>query len=282
MAARLVVFAVLLFASTAGAYAEPLQRVHVRSFTLTTDAQHPRAEVPFDVTLTIRVAENLRRIDNVYLPAFSGPEELGDERQLHHDAGGTVYRETMRLVAHSGGPLSIGSAYFDAIDARDGKPKRFISGGLDLVVAGPAAGAAKTLRTAEWIAAAIVAFALLLAVIAGALRRRAARPAPAVPEPEPAPAPAPPDPPGNPIAEARAQLLVRRDRASVMRLRAELRREAGAREGDTLEDVLSRLQPGSARLRRMLTIVERAAFIDQSQLQSAIDDALSETEEITA
>lgn len=256
--------------------------MHVRSFTLSSDTQHPRVEVPFNVTLTIRVAENLSRVDNVYLPTFAGPEELGDERQLHHDAGGTVYRETMRLVAHSGGPLSIGSAYFDAIDARDGKPKRFISGGLQLMVAGPAAGVGKALRNAARIAGVLLLLAVLFAGVARALQQRARRPSPPPQQPQPAPAPAPFDPPPSPVEDALEDLRRRRDRAAVMRLRSALRRDAGARDVETLEDVLSRLQPGGARLRRMLTIVERAAFVEETRLQSAIDDVLSETEETTA
>jgi hypothetical protein len=280
VAARLVILALLVFASTATAFAEPLQRVHVRSFTLTSDTQHPRVEVPFDVTLTIRVAENLSRLNNVYLPTFTGPEELGDERQLQHDKGGTVYRETMRLVAHSSGALSIGSAYFDAIDARDGKAKRFISGALQLTVAGPAADMAKMLRDAARIAGLAMLLALLIGGGVGWLRKRAQRPLP--PAPEPQPVPAPPDPPPTPVEDALADLRRKRDRGAVMRLRSALRRDAGAREGETLEDVLFRLQPGNAPLRRMLTIVERAAFVDQTRLQSAIDDVLSETEETTA
>ena len=256
--------------------------MHVRSFTLTSDTQHPRIEVPFNVTLTIRVAENLSRLNNVYLPTFTGPEELGDERQLHHEKSGTVYRETMRLVAHSGGPLSIGSAYFDAIDARDGKPKRFISGGLQLMVAGPAADVGIVLRNAARIAGLLILLAVILTAAVKILHERAQRPALPEPEPEPIPAPAPPDPPPTPTENALAALRRKRDRGAVMRLRSALRRDAGAREGETLEDILSHLQPGAVHLRRMLTVVERAAFIEETRLQSAIEDVLSETEETTA
>lgn len=280
MAARLVILFLLILAGAAAAGAEDLQRLHVRSFTLSSDTQHPRVNVPFDVTLTIRVSENVRELKNVYLPSFFGPEELGDEWQLHHDRNGTVYRETMRLVARSAGPLSIGSAYLDAVDARDGKPKRFISGGLQLSVTGvPGASAAG--RIAAWsIAALLVAAAALIALFL-ALGMRAARPEPAAPQPLPAPDPpsaAPPDP----VEQACSHLRRVRDRRAVMQLREAFWRRAGAREGETLQDVLARTHSNGERSHRMLILLERAAFVEESALQAAIDGVLAASEETTA
>lgn len=250
--------------------------MHVRSFTLSSDTAHPRAGVPFDVTLSIRVAENVPGLQNVYLPAFFGPEELGDEREVVHSKRGTRYVETMRLVAHSGGPLTIGSAYFDAIDARDGAPKRFISNELHLQVEGPGARAASVFRW-TFAAAAAVAVACIALLAALAARKPAAAPA-APPAPEPAAVPVE-EPREPPLRSAFAALALRRDRASVMELRAILWRQLGAGSGATLSAVICRTaSPG---MQRLLTLVERAAFVEEAHLQSAIDAVLALREEMT-
>ncbi len=275
MARRLVALAALFLIAAGVAHAQELQRLHVRSFTLTSDTQKPQLDVPFNVTLTIRLAENVGRVENVYLPAFAGPEELGDERQLSHDAKGTVYRETLRLESHASGPVVIGSAFLDAIDARDGKPKRFISNDLHLFVgASPLLEVWHPLRLIAW------GFAALLAVVAltaGLLKMLTRGPVavPAAPvQPPPIPAPQPP----RALDAALAQLRVRRDRDSVMQVRAALWYIAGAQPGQTLGDVLTRPQATDEGLRALLIAVERAAFIEEERMADAIDNVLAQRE----
>ncbi len=173
----------MLFCANGGAQA--YQRLHVRSFTLTSDAMRPRTEEPFDVTLTIHVDEHVGRIENVFLPTFVGAEELGDERSISSDASGSTYRETLRLVAHASGDLAISRAYLEAIDARDGRTKQFFSNDLHIVVAGP--GEPGLGRYAR-----IVQVVLGVTLVTGAylyLRRKRPAPAPvAVVTPEQAPA----------------------------------------------------------------------------------------------
>jgi hypothetical protein len=281
MAARLGVALVLTLLCASVAQAQQYQRLHVRSFTLSSDIARPNLEQPFHVTLAIHVSENVPHLENVFLPTFFGAEELGDEQQTTRGSRGTTYRETLTLVAHERGDLSISPAYLDAIDARDGKPKRFISNGLTLAVGGGAVSAVwSTLRAIVIVLIDVLLIAAALFVLAVLFwrRRRTAvvvqPPAPLAVEPPPVAA----QQPRHEVAEALAQLRERRDRASVLNLRAALWHEAGASTGETLSDVLRRPRAGDANLRRLLMVVERAAFIEQERLSAAIDEVLSERE----
>ena len=243
---------------------------------LTSDTQQPKLDVPFHVTVSIAVKENVSDLKNVYLPSFFGPEELGDERTYVHSPQGTLYRETMTLEAHSRGPLHISPGYMDAIDARDGKPKRFLTNDLNLVVQG---GAALDL----WAPIRAILMLLLYGVLTLAaffvffavfFRRK--RPEPVVDE-APVSEPVAVLPlPTDALASALDELRVRRDRKSVLRVRSVLWQMTGAAEGETLEDVLGRAQAADTRRRSFLTLVERAAFIEDSRLQEAIDDLVTE------
>jgi hypothetical protein len=261
----------------AAAQAQQYQRLHVRSFTLSSDEAAPQIEQPFHVTLTIQIAENLVQVRNVFLPTFFGAEELGDVQETAHSSRGTTYRETLTLVAHQRGTLSVSPAYLDAIDARDGKPKRFISNGLQLAVGGgPISGVWDVLRKIAIVAIDLLLIAAVIFVVAAIFwRRRTAPRAPALasapmPEPEVAVDPAPKDE----AAEAFERLRERRDRASVLALRAVLWNAAGALDGETLNDVLRRPAARGEAMRRLLTSVERAAFIDDERLDSAIEEVL--------
>jgi hypothetical protein len=213
----------------------------------------------------------------VILPSFSSAEELGDERVLSSGPQGTVYRETLRLVAHARGPLTIGSAYFDAIDARDGKPKRFISNDLRLQVeGGPLLDVWGTLLAIVRTLIELILLAAAIFVVISVFRRR---PAPKV-EPGPIvsqPVVVPPSP-HDVLRERLEDLRVRRDRGSVLRVRAALWNMLGARDGETLADVLRRPQAHESRTRSLLLLVERAAFIEDERLHEAIDAVLSERE----
>ena len=244
---------------------------------LTSDTQQPKLDVPFHVTVSIAVKENVSELQNVYLPSFFGPEELGDERTYVHSPQGTLYRETMTLEAHSHGPLHISPGYMDAIDARDGKPKRFLTNDLNLVVQGPALDLWAPIRAFLMLLLyGVLTLAALFVFFTVFFRRKRERPEPVVDE-EPVPEPVTPAPlPMDALASALDDLRAQRDRKSVLRVRSVLWRMTGAAEGETLEDVLRRAQAADTRRRRFLTLVERAAFIEDSRLQEAIDDLLTE------
>lgn len=263
----------MLFAALlAPAQSQTLPRLHVQSFVLTASTQSPAIGQAFSVTLTIRVRERLTRWDSVYLPSFSGAEELGDLRSTVVDAHGTTYKETLELQTHSAGDITIGSAYLDAIDARTGKPMRFQSNSLRLSVRG-----SQTQRMSPavwyWGAVALLAGAALTALLL--LRRRTAPAVQAAPAPPPPLEPARPDePPADPLHEAFEAVRARRDRASVMRLREVLWQLTGANGGETLADVLRLPAARNERVRGLLFALERAAFIDDERLQRAIDEVL--------
>ena len=281
MAARLGVALLFVLLMLAPVQAQQYQRLHVRGFTLSTDTPRPQLEQPFHVSVTIRVAENVAHLANVYLPTFFGAEELGDEQQILNGPKGTTYRETLTLVAHTRGLLSISSAYLDAIDARDGKAKRFISNSLKIPVGGgPVSAVWDVLRTILFVVidVALIAAAIFVVAVIFWRRRRIPAPPPAPRIPDSTPAVEPDRHPARELADAFALLRQRRDRSAVLALRVALWHAAGAGSGETLSDVLRRPAAADEHLRRMLMIVERAAFIEQARLDQAIDDVLAERE----
>lgn len=253
--------------------------LHVRSVALSSSTLRPALNVPFTVTVSIQVKENVSSLPDVYLPTFFGPEELGDDRSYAHGPNGTTYRETMTLEAHTSGPLHISPAYMDAIDARDGRPKRFISNPLTLYVQGvPLITAAwSTLRAlAALIVYGLLALAAAFVVVATfGRRKKRVREDPIKEPPAPAPA-AEPEPAEDRIDTAVRQLRDRRDRFSVLAVRSLLWNAAGAASGETLGDVLGRLPASASRERRLALFIEHAAFADDSQMQRAIAEFLSQ------
>ena len=252
-----------------------LQRLHVLSFSLDASTAAPNVEQPFDVTITVRTAEPLQQMTNLFLPSLDGAEEIGDEHALTSAPGGSTYRETLRVVAHASGPLDITPAYLDAIDARDGKPKRFISNPLHVTVAGPLAPQGPDAGTILWVWIYAVAFLSGLTVLGFILVRGAQKPQVAPSAAAPAPYVPPPEPVPTPDAQLQAavqRLREERTRANVLRVRDALWRMIGAPEGATLRDVLTIPATADPRTRQMLQRVERAAFVEESHLQDAITE----------
>jgi hypothetical protein len=278
MAARFgLAIAVLSLLLGGAVQAQQYQRLHVRSITLASDTPAPQLEQPFHVTVAIQVAEDVSELSNVFLPTFFGAEELGDLHQISHSPLGTTYRETLTLVAHTRGTLWVSPAYLDAIDARDGKPKRFTSNSLRLLVGGgPVSDVWEILRRIALVAIDLLLLAsVVFVVIAIFWRRRQSRLE--VQEVEldpPVEEPIVQSLPKDPVEEAMEHLRARRDRSAVLGLRAVLWGRIGAADGETLSDVLRRPGANDPQLRRLLTPVERAAFIDDSRLHEAIEEVL--------
>ena len=121
-----------------------MQRLTVTQLTLAADTSTPRIEVPFHLIVTAHVRERISELDNLDLPILAELELLGDEHTMVAERGGSTYRETIAVVAHHSGAITIAPVTLDAIDARTGKPTRFSSNTLTLRVAGPAAAVATT------------------------------------------------------------------------------------------------------------------------------------------
>lgn len=274
------IFLCACLASTS--HAELLQRLHVLGFTVTSDTSRPRVNIPFHVTLSIHVRERITQLQYVYLPTYSGFDNLGDVRRLTHLRGdGSIYRETLTLVAHKPGPIAIGSAYLDAVDLRDSKTKRFISNNLILNVTGTALPSARA--TGRAILLGILALLLLATAIFALLRIfRRRGPVAMSCEPSQQAVGTPQRTPAIGLDEALANLRTRRDRSSVLDVREALWSIVGANRGETLGDVLQRKQARSDGLRHILIAIEHAAFVHDTHLQRAIENALSQGENRTA
>lgn len=258
---------------------ELLQRLHVTGISVTSDTQQPRVNVPFHVTLTIHVRERITQLQFVSLPTYSGLENIGDQHSVTNvPGGGSIYHETLTLVAHAPGPVAIGSAYLDAVDLRDGKTKRFISNDLILHVMGTAVPESRKVWILVLLAAlALILLAALIFVLARLLRKR--RVSGESHEAGLTHALAPPRVPPIPLDEALDRLRMQRDRASVVCVREALWDAAEAHDGETLDDVLRREPARRNGFRRFLVAIERAMFVPDAQLSQAIEHALSEGEQ---
>ncbi|MHB8230394.1 MAG: hypothetical protein ACYDG0_06355, partial [Vulcanimicrobiaceae bacterium] len=160
--------ALLLLLPMGQARAQSLQRLDVTSFTLSSDTGAPQLERPFHLIIAVSVTESESRLDNLVLPSFFGLEELGDARRLVAGSNGTRYRETITVVAHRSGTIHVTPAYLDAVDARNGRPTRFISNALVLHVGGGLEAPAAAARGIFRLLAAGGGIAVLL-LLAGAL-----------------------------------------------------------------------------------------------------------------
>ena len=257
------------------AAAEQLLRLHVTALTLATDVAHPNVGQTFHLIIALHVRERNGLFETVQLPSFNGLDELGDERSSVSSAHGTDYRETLSLAAHAPGRYRVSPASFDAIDASDGKPKRFISNALTILVGGPPSNSASPIAGSLQLL-----FVLLLALaipLLGWLVFARTRTSPA--------ASAPPVPPALPARtiddDLRAALLrlrERRDRPAALLVRAVLRRAAGANDGETLADALRHPAAREPRLRALLRSAERAAFVQDEYLPEAIAHLIAEME----
>ncbi len=274
--------------------AQALQRLTVLSFTLSADTRNPQIEVPFHLIVQLRVRERISEIDNLELPILAELELLGDERRIESGPAGTLYRETITVVAHHGGAIALAPATLQAIDARDGKPKQWFTNQLTLQVAGPRLeplqSAAGALRTAwvvalralvwlAWIAGTLCAIAVLIFIF----RRR---PTPVMPvqtsQPPASPPVIPPRSRRDQLQDALSVLRAEPTRTTAVRARALLWRMVGASDGETLADVLRRPEAADARMRELLRALERAAFTYDDDLTNAIHDACTTLERYLA
>jgi hypothetical protein len=281
-------FILLVASSIAWAGAQSLQRLTVTQLTLSADTTTPRIEVPFHLIVTAHVRERISELDNLVLPVLAELELLGDEHTLVTQRGGTTYRETITVVAHHSGTITIAPATLDAINARTGKPTRFSSNSLTLHVAGPSAAVSATVgawhalqafttvvfRALLW----VLGIGVVLFIFTALIRRR------------PAPAPvvtlAPPKPvivdAKAQLREALATLRANPTRDGAMRARSIVRRMVGATDTETLSDALRRPLAADRDMRTLLRALERAGFTHDADLGAATAAAIAQLERMTA
>jgi hypothetical protein len=273
-----------VLAATAPAPAQALQRLTVQSFELGTDTPAPRVDVPFHLVVTLRVRERAAQIEDLDLPVLAQLELLGDERETTSGPRGTYYRETIAVVAHDSGLISVAPATLQAIDARDGKAKEWFTNSLTLRVIGApsvalgngahillAAGLG-ALRLVVWLLLWAIGIGCIVAIVLILVRRRrvAIIPNGAAPTPPPVVRSR-----RDQAQDALAVLQAERTRAAAIRVRGAIWRMVGASNGETLADVLRRPDSHDPTMRALLIALERSAFTYDSDLHAAIEDACS-------
>lgn len=279
---RIVSAIVLLCACTTLARAQTLQRLAVTSLTLSSDTASPHIEVPFHLIITAHVRERVTELDNVDLPILAELELLGDEHSVIASAGGTTYRETIAVVAHHSGAVTIAPVTLDAIDSRDGRAKRYYSNALTLHVTGGLAAVAVAQPPSypmRWIPfiAGFAAAALTWMLLA---RRRQVPVAPLPTITLPPATPVTPDP-AKRAREWYEALRANPTRNGAMAVRNAVRRSVGAGEKETLADVLRRPLARPAAMQAALRALERAGFTTEADVPAAVHAALSALEALT-
>jgi hypothetical protein len=279
----------------AGTRAEPLQRLTVTAFTLTSDTPKPELEVPFHIIVSLHVRETVPEIDNITLPVLVDVENWGDERSTQAGPSGTDYRERITVVAHHTGKIELAPATLQAIDARDGKAKQYSTNSLTLEVVGGALEVPQNSAFADmaagvgaWVRSIVLWVvgigAILLTLIV--LVRRRPQPLPvAVAAPPPVPvakAAVPPRSRRDRLQDALTVLRADRDRSTAVRVRAVVWELIGASDGETLTDVLRRPEANDPRIAAVLRALERAAFTYDDDLDRAIDGACQAMERYLA
>jgi hypothetical protein len=259
------------------ASAQELATLHVRDFTLSADRTSVRVGEAFHVTVAARLGERITALDNVTLPNLSAFEELGDERRCSDEASGSTCVETLTLDATAPGDQTIGAATLSAIDARTGRPSRFITGTLAIHVAPSGALGGDVRDTLYSLAESVLRFALigLFLLVAGAAlwwgyrRRPTVAPRPAVVPTAPVSEPRPAE--FGSLVEA---LSREPTREHVFAVRRALRDRANAREDETLADLVRRRALPDGPEVVALAAVERASFCEDNRLPEAIAEAL--------
>lgn len=206
---------------------------------------------------------------------------LGDERALQSGRNGTVYRETIALVARNAGDVDVSPAVLQAVDARDGRPKAFSTNPLRLQVAAtPGDVLAAQLRTA-WsvgrflfhLAIWIVGVLCVAALVALVLRRRPQQPLPVSVSQPAYVAPSYEALKRQRLHDGITLLRAEPTRAAAVRVRAAVWDLLGAPEGTTLAALLRRPNAADPQMRDVLRALERAAFTYDDDLHGAMADA---------
>jgi hypothetical protein len=267
-------------ASGGAAFGQTLPRLHVHSMTMSANPGRVRLGEVARLVLGVHVDERIPRLDNVTLPDLSGFDVLGDERRCVAARRGTDCMETLSIAPTVSGVRTIGPFWLDAVDARDGKAKRFGSNPVTVTVAEPSALAPNggLAHLAADLARAVAIVALLVVALVALFLgfRRSRRRGSVVPTNPSAPLPLPPEV----DEEARYRAMIERLRAQpsrsrVLAVRRRLRRRVGAQSDETFTDLTTRgVQLEDPSAMEALRLIERAAFVGDAHLVAAVHDAL--------
>ncbi len=282
--ARLIAILIAFAALASPVAAEQLARLHVTNLALGADRTHVKIGERFSIYVRVHVNEKIDRIDNLVLPNLLDFNNLGDEHTRQITPKGTDWTERVILEAPQAGTFTIPPAFFDAVNAANGKPSRFSSNTLTIVVAGPSplddpgALGRRILGIALAIIGVLAAIFVLL-VLFVVRRRRVPRASPSSPQPQ-TPTIVRVIDPNEALRAALCDAERARTRASMLALRGELFAREGVPRGATTRDALERIPAGANGVRLAVGHLERAAFGPDDRLDTAIEEALAAVENL--
>jgi len=273
--------AVVMLGFAASPVSAQLRRLHVDALSMRADRMQVQVHQVFHLAIHTHVREHVAALDEVVVPDVGTMQLEGDERRVTQAPNGTDVVETLTLEPVARGTYTFKPAYLDAIDARTGKPSRFSSNPVTVVVEGSSLGDESYQRLLN-----IAMLALLVVFFTGALvvalvvwfavrRQRSVPVAPPLASP-PAPVAEPPRTPRDAVAEALRAYASSPANGSLGALRAALFEAAGTSSGATLRDALRATDDRA--LRAALTAAERTAF-GPAHLRDRSSQELIETTE---
>jgi len=280
--ARLIAILIASAALASPAAAEQLARLHVTNLALGADRTQVKIGERFSIYVRVHVNEKVDRIDNLVLPNLLDFNNLGDEHTRQITPKGTDWTERVILEAPQAGTFTIPPAFFDAVNALNGKPSRFSSNTLTIVVGQPSplddpgALGRRILGIALALIGIVAAIFVLLVLFVLRLRRTPR----AAPPQSQAPTIVRVIDPSEALRAALVAAQRERTRASILSLRGELFAREGVPRGATTRDALERIPEQSHGVRLAVGHLERAAFGPNDRLDTAIDEALAAVESL--
>jgi hypothetical protein len=283
----LALLVALTVPASAQRYAMPapsqvLRRLHVDALSMRADRTRLQVGQVFHLAIHVRVREHVQALDELLIPDLGTMQSLGDERHTTHGRAGTDVVETLTLEPTASGPFTFQPAYLDAIDARTGRPSRFSSNPVTVVVEGPSrldTFAADLMRAIERVALfglGLIVLVVLMVALARRIARRPRRVRKPAPAPAAPPARAPKRLPREAVADALRGYRVTPSAAQLLVLRGALFAAAGVSSGATLRDALA--QAPDHVLRVALLAAERGAFGPEYQRDAASLELVDATE----
>jgi hypothetical protein len=261
--------------------AAALRALHVDALSMRADRAQVQVGETFHLAIHAHVREPVTMLDELVIPDVGTMQMLGDERHVSTSPSGADVVETLTLEPTQAGTFTFAGAYLDAIDARTGKPSRFSSNPVRVVVAGPRSNFFGSWWAATKLIAALalggtILLAVLAAVVSVVRLRRRERPVVDVAPPVAPPPPPPQRTVRDAVAEALHVYRTSPANGSLLRLRAALFEAAGANAGWTLRDALNVTHDPA--LRDALIAAEHAAF-GPGHASEASSEALIRTTE---
>jgi hypothetical protein len=274
--------------------AQNLPELTITALSVTSQRTTAQEGEAFHLTIHVRAKQHNADLSSLILPDVQNLTILGDEKHTTPISGdGTDYLETLTVAGVAPGTATVSPAYIDARDpSRGGKPFRFSSNAVHVSILAQASEGEPPWQVATKRALRIGLGAVIGIVVIvtlgfalrriGRARRRHAVTLPAARPVAARPPPSDPSEQLDGVRQAAAQLSVERSRARAAAVRGALFTYAGARSDETLAALLDRIPSDRMMLRAALRAAERATFVDEPNLQGAIEDLLDAVQHVIA